>query len=43
MFFIDAWSVGLDEIPRKKITTERILSILQREGRFSSFERPAIQ
>lgn len=45
MFFIDAWSVGLDEIPRKQITTERILSILQREGRFSTFEaseNPAI-
>jgi hypothetical protein len=40
MFFIDAWSVGLDEIPRKEITPE-ILSILQREGRFSSFEASA--
>lgn len=45
MFFIDTWSVGLDEIPRKQITTERILTILHREGRFSSFEasdNPAI-
>lgn len=41
MFFIDVWSVGLDEIPRKQITTERILTILQREGRFSSFEASA--
>lgn len=41
MFFIDAWSVGLDDIPRKQITPERILTILQREGRFSSFEASA--
>ena len=41
MFFIDVWSVGLDEIPRKEITVERILTILHREGRFSSFEASA--
>ncbi|MDG4874125.1 hypothetical protein P9273_03310 [Mesorhizobium sp. WSM4935] len=43
MFFIDCWSVGLDEIPRKQITPERILTILQREGRFSNFEATANQ
>ncbi|RUW81516.1 MAG: hypothetical protein E5V52_04450 [Mesorhizobium sp.] len=43
MFFIDCWSVGLDEIPRKLITPERILTILQREGRFSNFEATANQ
>jgi hypothetical protein len=45
VFYLDVFSVGLDEIPRKQITTERILTILQREGRFSSFEasdNPAI-
>jgi hypothetical protein len=35
---IDIFSVGLDEIPRKQVTTERILAILHREGRFSCFE-----
>ncbi|MDG4853886.1 MULTISPECIES: hypothetical protein [unclassified Mesorhizobium] len=43
MFFIDCWSVGLDDIPRKQITPERILTILQREGRFSNFEATANQ
>ncbi|RUV37462.1 hypothetical protein [Mesorhizobium sp. M7A.F.Ca.MR.148.00.0.0] len=37
MFFVDVWSVGHDEIPRKQFTPERI----QREGRFSSFEASA--
>jgi hypothetical protein len=36
--FIDTFSVGLDEIPLKEITTERILSILSKTGRFSIFE-----
>jgi hypothetical protein len=41
VFYLDVFSVGLDEIPRKQIATERILSILHREGRFSTFEASA--
>jgi hypothetical protein len=41
--FIDSFSVGLDEIPRKEITTERILMILHKQGRFSCFEASANQ
>lgn len=40
---IDCFSIGLDEIPHKEVTTDRILSILHKKGRFSIFEATANQ
>lgn len=39
--FIDCFSVGLDEIPRKEVTPERVLAILHKKGRFSVWEASA--
>lgn len=39
--FVDSFSVGLDEIPPKELTIERILQVLDQKGRFSTFEASA--
>ena len=39
--FVDSFSVGLDELPRRQITVERVLAILHERGRFSCFEASA--
>jgi len=39
--FIDSFSVGLDEIPRRQLTVERVLEVLAKKGRFSTFEASA--
>lgn len=39
--FIDSFSAGLDEIPRSKLTKDRVLQVLNRTGRFSVFEASA--
>lgn len=39
--FIDSFSVGLDDLPRKEITEVNVLRILNEQGRFSTFEASA--